>query len=164
MLKLCHNIGQLRFHELMEVYSQSNRDNARERYTHLDDSAALMQAEQDFYHYLSQVFFKTAGAVYALWEDHGTCISALRMEPYQDGFLLEALETHPAYRRKGFASSLIRAVQVQYRGKRIYSHVHKKNESSLAVHTACGFRKILDHGVYIDGSVTQNSVTLLWEE
>jgi len=77
----------------------------------------------------------------------GRYVSALRLEPYRDGLLLEALETAPEQRRKGFAAALIRAVQCFLEGKtKLYSHVDKRNLSSLKVHEKCGFRIVSEQG------------------
>ena len=77
--------------------------------------------------------------------------------------LLEALETAPELRRKGYAFSLmkesIRFLEAQGPVK-VYSHVSKSNSASLAVHSACGFKRVIEHAVYIDGSVMHNSCTL----
>lgn len=64
-------------------------------------------AEEDFREYLSQVFFAAEGAAYFILEEAGRYVSALRLEPYEDGLLLEALETAPEERRKGYAAHLI---------------------------------------------------------
>ena len=122
-----------------------------------------MQAEQDFYQYLREVFFPTAGAVYAVWEENGTYITALRLEPYRDGLLLTALETAPEYRRRGYAQKLIEAVLEELPGEKLYSHVSKTNAASLRTHISCGFQKILDHAAYLDGSVLRSSCTLCHE-
>ena len=45
-------------------------------------------------------------------------------------------------------------------GKRIYSHVGKRNAASLAVHEKCGFYQISDTAAYIDGSVDSKAYTL----
>ena len=90
----------------------------------------------------------------------GKYICALRLEPYCDGLLLEALETAPAYRRRGYAEKLILAAIAHFAGKKLYSHVSKRNVPSLCVHEKCGFRRILEYAVYIDGSVNQRSCTL----
>lgn len=121
----------------------------------------MLRAEQAFYQYLAEGFFSVPGAVYAIWQEQGVYISALRLEPYEDGLLLEALETAPAQRRQGYAERLIRAVQGEFPQK-IYSHVSKKNLPSLAVHKKCGFRQVLDYAKYIDGSVARNAVTLVY--
>ena len=101
------------------------------------------------------------GAVYALWVEDGRYRSALRLEPYEDGLLLEALETAPKYRRQGYAEKLMRAVQEAFPQK-IYSHVSKRNKASLAIHEKCGFRQVLDYARYIDGSVAHNAITLCY--
>ena len=163
MLILAQSIRDLSFSKLMGVYIEGNLENAEEFYPDLTEGQKLMQAEQDFYQYLNEVFFRTSDAVYAIWEEQGTYVSALRLEPYRDGRLLEALETAPPSRRQGYAEKLIRAVQDQFPNQRIYSHVSKKNAASLRVHEKCGFRRISEYAAYIDGSVNQRACTLCWE-
>ena len=161
MLKLATKMEQLKFSCLMEVYVEGNLENGAHFHPEASEQLQLMQAEQSFYAYLTQSFFRTPGAVYAIWEEQGKYISALRLEPYEDGLLLEALETAPAYRRKGYAEKLIRSVQERFPQK-IYSHVSKQNRASLKVHQKCGFRQVLDYARYIDGSVARNAVTLCY--
>ena len=164
MLKIAEKISQLDFRQLMEVYAQSNEENGRENYPDCSQGEQLILAEGDFYQYLRECFFSAPNAVYALWSHSGHYVSALRLEPYQDGFLLEGLETVPEERGRGYGAALIRGVQETGKWGKIYSHVRKGNEASLAVHKACGFRKVLDHAVYADGSVLYDNVTLLWEK
>lgn len=159
MLKIISKANELCFSDLMLIYEEGNRENAEKRYGRLDKNAALIMAEQDFYTYLHDVFFVTQNAFYALWVENGQYVSALRMEPYQDGFLLEALETRPGYRGRGFAKRLINSVLAGISG-RVYSHVDKGNIASLAVHDACGFRKISDTAIYVDGSTAPWCLTL----
>lgn len=161
MLKLATKMEQLKFSCLMEVYLEGNLENGAHFHPEASEQLQLMQAEQSFYAYLTQSFFRTPGAVYAIWEEQGKYISALRLEPYEDGLLLEALETAPAYRRKGYAEKLIRSVQERFPQK-IYSHVSKQNRASLKVHQKCGFHQVLDYARYIDDSVARNAVTLCY--
>ena len=164
MLYLAHSLSQLHFGSLMTVYGESNRENGREFWPEEPEMRQIQLAEEDFYRYLSQVFFQTRGAVYAVWEKNGRYVSALRLEPYRDGLLLEALETALELRRKGYAAALIRAVQGFLEGKtKLYSHVDKRNLPSLKVHETCGFRRVADFAVYVDGSVNQKMYTLCWD-
>ena len=101
--------------------------------------------------------------MYAVWEENGQYISAVRFEPYRDGILLEALETAPEHRGKGYAAKLVCAALLQLQLQKVYSHVSKKNTASLALHERCGFVKVLDYAAYIDGSVNRNAVTLCWQ-
>lgn len=155
MLYLANSLKQLRFGELMEVYIEGNGKQA--------ESGGLLQAEQEFYQYLRECFFQTPDAVYAIWVENNKYISALRLEPYKDGLLLNALETAPQHRNQGYACKLLNAVLTQFAGKKIYSHVGKENAPSLAVHKKCGFQKISDFAAYIDGSVDFKAVTLLYQ-
>lgn len=121
----------------------------------------LELAEQDFYQYLREVFFPVPGAVYCIWQEENAYVSALRLEPYRDGLLLEALETAPGERRRGYAEALIRAVLERFAPTKIYSHVGKRNYPSLKTHEKCGFRRALDYAVYVDGSVNRHCCTLV---
>lgn len=163
MLLIARKLKELSFGKLMEVYAEGNQENGRESWPDEHPSRQQMLAEQDFYDYLRQVFFTTPRAVYAIWQLDDTYVSALRLEPYRDGLLLEALETIPEHRRKGYGKALVNAVLENWPEVRIYSHVAKWNEASLQTHESCGFQKILDHAVYVDGSVHHNAVTLCRE-
>jgi len=163
MLRIMRSLSQLDFSQLMHVYEEGNISNGRELYPHLSSYEQLRMAEQDFYQYLMTVFFRQKDSFYAVWELKGHYKAALRMEPYSDGFLLCALETAPDSREHGYATALVLEV-LDYLSQQgsgtVYSHVSKRNQSSLAVHKKCGFEIIKDYAVYSDGSVLQNCFTL----
>lgn len=156
MLHIARAMKELNFGALMELYAEGNRENAVERYPELPPGQALAQAEQDFYQYLREVFFTVPGAYYAIWIADGKYVSALRLEPYKDGLLVEAVETAPEQRKKGYAEMLLRTALP---AQKIYSHVHKKNIPSLRLHEKCGFLRISEQAVYIDGSVNSRCCT-----
>jgi len=163
MLGIYHRLSDLDFEKLMALYQEGNRENALEQYPSLEPEEALRKIQAGFESYLREDFFSHKRAFYCLWEEAGQYLSALRLEPYEDGLLIQALETHPAHRRRGYASCLIRAVQKHLSDSVLYSHVHKRNQPSLAVHRACGFQEIADSARYIDGTVTGNACTLRWK-
>ena len=162
MLIIARSIKDISFGKLMDVYYEGNLENGRELFPDEPEYRQVALAEQDFYQYLQQVFFRTDGAVYLIWEEKGTYISALRLEPYRDGLLLEALETLPAMRRKGYAVHLVMEALKWVGGRKVYSHVAKRNTASLRTHEKCGFQKLLDYAVYADGSVNDSCCTLCW--
>ena len=162
MLISVNRLGNLDFRRLMDLYAEGNRANAEALYPDLAFNQGILSAESDFYGYLQEVFFQTKGAFYYIWEENGVYLSALRLEPYRDGLLLEALETHPDYRRMGYARKLIKAVLArlaEQERQSVYSHIHKRNTASLKTHLACGFQRISEQAVYIDGSVNGHSCT-----
>lgn len=163
MLIVVQNLRDLSFSQLMAVYEEGNRENAEEFWPNMEENQRLIRAEQEFYQYLKQIFFPTENAWYCIWEEKGRYVSALRLEPYRDGLLLEALETSPDHRRMGYAAKLIQSVQKHFVYEKIYSHVNKRNTASLRTHDVCGFRRIAENAVYADGSVTSRSCTLCWE-
>lgn len=164
MLTIANSLRQLNWAQLMALYEEGNRENGEDLYPDLPIGQQLLRAEQDFYAYLADCFFQQTGAAYYIWSESGRYVCALRLEPYQDGLLLEALETHPEYRGRGYAKKLIRAALETVAGERVYVHISRRNAPSIAVHTACGFRKILDHAVYADGSVLHSSDTYLYKK
>ena len=166
MLHLYTTLRQLPFEQLMTVYREANRENGKILAPFDSEARQRQLAEADFYDYL-RGFFAVPGACYATWEQDGEIQSALRLEPYRDGLLVEALETAPEQRRQGYATKLMQAVQQHLEREgtvRLYSHVSKKNAASLNVHQRCGFQIVSDCAVYIDGSVSANAYTLRYEK
>ncbi len=164
MLKWITNMKEISFPMLMEVYAETNRKTACVEWPELPEGFAIEKAERDFYDYLRNGFFRTDRSVYALWEVNGKYVSALRLEPYRDGLLIEALETAPLERRKGYGFALVQAVVCHIEGTKLYSHVEKQNKASLALHERCGFEKISDCAVYIDGSVNYRGCTMCFQK
>lgn len=163
MLKIARKLNELSFAKLMEVYEEGNQENGQDIWPDEPPWRQIALAEEEFYSYLQQVFFETDGAQYLIWEEAGRYRCALRLEPYRDGLLLEALETAPMYREMGYAAHLVSAAIEHVNGVKIYSHVGKKNTPSLRTHKKCGFRIISDEAVYVDGSVNNRSYTLCRE-
>lgn len=162
MLQICRRFSDLDVPKLMEVYRQSNLENGAFFYPRLSSAEGLFLVEEDFRDYLREDFFQRSGAFYCLWLEKGRILSALRLEPYEDGLLLQALETHPDYRKQGCARKLMEAVQQLLEEQTVYSHVSKENRPSLAVHRRCGFAVHKDSARYLDGSVSANAWTLRW--
>lgn len=166
MLIVVRSMRDLLVGQIMAVYEQSNLEQGRRRWPNEPEGRQLALAEQDFFDYLRQCFFTLPGAVVCVWQVDGRYASALRLEPWKDGLLLTGLETAPSQRGKGYACALIRAVQANLskRGEvKLYCHISKENAASIAVHEKCGFRRIHDYAVYLDGSVDTRSVTYKWE-
>lgn len=152
MLQIVRKLEDIPFSDLMAVYEESNRENGACRYPTKDKSLQLIEAEQDFYAYL-HAFFQQENSYYALWRQDGGLVSAVRVEPYQDGWLVAGLETRPDARRKGSAKDLLQALLAQMDLLPVYSHIAKSNIPSQNVHLTVGFRKMLTYSVYADGTI-----------
>ena len=163
MLLVYDRLSPIHFGQLMQVYAEGVAENGREFYPNLPENQQILRAEQDFYAYLQTGFFTQPGDLYCIWEENGAYVSALRLQRYQDGLLLEALETHPAHRRRGYARRLIQTVLEKLQPRKVYSHIGHWNTASQAVHQKCCFRKISDHARYADGSVNSHCGTYLYE-
>ena len=165
MLIMIDKLEDVNFRQLMEIYAETNCAYGRTRYSRLHENLQIIYAEQDFYAYL-KVFFSDKLSRYAVWSEDGAYKAALRLEIYDDGLLLSALETAPESRGKGCASLLIQAVllELQKGGSgKLYSHIAKTNIKSLSVHQKCGFRILSEHAVFLDGSFHEDHFTLYYQ-
>ena len=146
---------------LFSICQESLLERGRRDYPFASDGQALTQAELDLWEYLQTDFFPHHG-LYAFWENGDRLVSALRLEPYRDGLLLEALETKPEERCRGNAKALIAAVEKALHPCILYAHVAKGNLPSLKIHRKCGFTVESDYAVFIDGSVSSRFFTLCY--
>lgn len=164
MLLYAKSLKDLSFSKLMAVYLECNRENGAELAPEEPLERQDQIAEDMFYDYLKNTFFQEKKARYYIWAEGERYVSALRMEPFQDGYLLEALETAPEERRKGYGRKLVLAaldaLSKEFSGN-IYSHVSKKNIPSMQLHKSCGFIEHLDYAHYIDDSVNHRAYTLV---
>ncbi len=159
MLKIIRRPKELMYSEWMHIYEESLRKQGETAYPHLSAEEQLLRAEQDFYSDLRSF----------LTEDKGFCavydgIAAARFESYKDGVLLIGLETAPEARNKGVATELIKTVIKYFSAQAVttlYSHVDRHNAASLAVHRKCGFSRLEEFAVFVDGSVSYDFVTLV---
>lgn len=167
MLKLAKSMQELPFRQLMAVYQQSNIHTAQQRWSEYSPERGLLLVEEAFYEDLQCGFFSVPDACYCLWMVDGECVSALRLEPWKDGWLLTALETAPQRRNQGYACALLTAVQEHlkaYGAVQLYSHIHIRNTASIHVHERCGFRKLSDTARLLDGTITTQMRTYVYQE
>lgn len=167
MILWFYSLSELNFEELMSVYEEGNRENGTYLYPQESAATQMLLAERDFDDYLRQTFFRQKGAAYCVLAVDGSYISAARIEPFEDGYLLSALETRPGFRRRGYGQQLVNELidACVHRGNMpIYSHVNNRNVPSLNLHLQCGFRVHKDFARYLDGSVRVDSKTLLYKK
>lgn len=160
-LRVYHSIGELNFSSLMQVYSEGNEENAGYFYPSMPIEESIKLAQRDFKNFLDK-FFSISGNMCFVLEDGNEFLSALRLRPFDGFYYLEALETTPKHRRKGYAVELIKQVCSYLAGDDgkeviIRDCVSKKNFASLCAHKKAGFVIETEQGIdYEDGSRPQN--------
>ena len=159
MLEIIRSVSRFPFAAVMEIYSGSNGELARRQWPELPPEQGLYRAEQEMYDFLRYDFFPRQDAFCALWREGDIPVSAVRLERWRDGWLLEGLETRPDLRGKGYAGKLLEAVLPRVAGK-VYSHVHRENQASIRVHERVGFR-ISAGTAMLDGSFLPGYLTLV---
>ena len=165
MLKIVTTISELNIEDFLGVYREDILENGARFFPELSGADLLRKSEDSFLSYLREDFFRQMDAFYALWVLESRYVAALRIEPYADGLLLEALSTASCDRRKGYGYALVSQTLQYLRSsayKVVYSHINKKNIPSLELHKKCGFQQFSDSAKYIDGTVTQNSCTMCY--
>ena len=166
MILWFYSLNELNFEALMAVYEEGNVANGAERFP---EESAMMQkrlAEQDFEDYLRQAFFRQPGAAYCVYMENDSYITAARVEPFDNGYLISGLETRPDFRRKGYGRKLMENLISACKREGnlpLYSHVSQRNFASMQLHLQCGFRVFKDSARYLDGSVHSDSKTLIYE-
>ncbi len=137
--------------KLMDIYSESNYENTDYFYPdETDKDAAVQEVEERFLDFLKNDFFNIKDATYWILEINDVWVSALRTCQIQEGlFYLEALETRPDHRRKGYGSILLSSVADSLKEDgpfRLCSCVSKKNTASLKTHEKSGFQIVSEEG------------------
>lgn len=151
MLLRITNFNDLDPRKLMDVYAESNFDNTDYFYPdEADKELATRKVEKGFLQFLETDFFLHEDATYWILEDDGVWVSALRTCRIQGGlFYLEALETIPSRRKKGYGSLLLTGV-LDFMKKngpfRLCDCISKRNIASLRTHEKCGFRIVSEIG------------------
>lgn len=137
--------------KLMAIYRESNGANAKIFFPQIKNAAkARKKAETAYCDYIEKEFLSGKNA-YCILEENGAWVSALRLYKIDGGFyFIEALETAPKFRCKGYAEKLLNELIEKLKNTencKIYDCVSKKNTASLRVHEKCGF-KIVDENAF----------------
>lgn len=148
LLRFC-GLGELDMRRFLDIYEESTRENCEIFFPEDEPEAALIKGEAAFRDYLAEFFAEPGNTCWVLEED-GIWVSALRLSLIEEGFYyLEALETRPDSRMKGYASKLIGEVvgRLKELGPfRICDCVSKRNIPSIKTHLGCGFTIVSDEG------------------
>lgn len=150
MLKIVKSLRDLDYPQLLAVYREQL------------EKSAVRGREAAFYEDLS-LFLAKRDNVCCLWAPQGRYAACVRVERYRDGFLMTCLETAPECRRQGFAYALVKTILrnfSQHGDKRVYVHVAKNNHPSINLHSKVGFRTVSDSARLVDGTVSQNYMTM----
>ena len=152
--------------KLMDIYAESNFENTEYFYPdEPDKNAAVNKVESGFLDFLKNEFFKQTKAAYWVFEVDGTWVCALRTCEIHPGlYYLEALETKPDFRKKGYGSLLLSGVLEAMKAEgsfRLCDCVSKKNTASLKTHEKCGFQIVSEEGYdYLHGEADDHDYGL----
>lgn len=152
----------------LALYRGSSLKNCRHMYPgEPTEALALARYEGEYAAYMAGEFFRPDH--YCMAEAEGNAYySALRLYPQaeKNTFLLEALETHPDHRGRGWGSRLLKDTIAWLKENlgpvTVTAFVHKGNEASLRIHLACGFRREREYWEGPDGAVDPSHCTMVY--
>ena len=142
---------------LMDIYAEGNLENTDYFFPdEKDKDVAVKKVEEGFLDFLKNKFYKMEEATYWILEEEGLWVSAARTCMAQPGiFYLEALETKPDERERGYGSLLLAGIieTLKQGGSfKLCDCVSKKNIASLKTHEKCGFQIVSEEGYdYLQG-------------
>ncbi|SDB68867.1 GNAT family N-acetyltransferase [Butyrivibrio sp. INlla16] len=151
MLRKIMKYSDLDERKLMDIYTESNFENTEYFYPdETDKNKAVKLVEAGFCNYLKNDFYNLDDSIYWIYEEDGKWLCALRTNMIKPGlFYLEALETPPESRRKGYACRLINDVLEDMKNDgsfKLCVCISKKNIASLKTHEKCGFKIVSEKG------------------
>lgn len=165
MLEVFSALENISFEKLIDVYRNDIKSDAITTDIQPKYNVEGKSTQNDFYEYLQTDFFSGKNRFYCVWVEDNVYRAALRIEPYKDGYLFHALQTHPSYRRQGYAEKLVTATLAYLSGFGncvVYSHVYKNNQPSMQLHKKCGFIIQSDCAHFLDGTVTNRASTFVY--
>lgn len=157
MLICAKSLRELSLGRLMRLYEEDNLKRGKREWPHEPLPRQLALAEADAIEDLRR-FFWLPGTMQYIWQEDERYLSALRLEPWRDGLLLTALFTAPSDRGRGYATLLLSAV-LGGQNCPVYSHIDNTNRASIRVHEKCGFVRISDTAILLDGSASSRMGT-----
>lgn len=158
MIIIADSVRKIEFHKLILLCADEIEQTRIRRYKKYSIQQGLFQAESDFYHYLKSSFF-AVGGLYFIYEHDDRYVSAVRLEPYERGVLLNSLITKLEMRRNGYAEKLLHYALAYFEKTIVYSHVHVHNKPSRALHEKMGFKLSLEYARLLDGSLCNDYLT-----
>lgn len=143
-----NKIDDIDLEKLMDLYEESNWENLSmvkdlvgDNFDDFDENYLYEIVRKSYGDYISKDFLKVEKNFLAILIDGDKYLAGLRIFDEGEFFLLEALETNPKYRRRGYGERLVREViNLLTKGTEIRSEVAISNKKSLALHKKIGFK------------------------
>jgi ribosomal protein S18 acetylase RimI-like enzyme len=147
-LLVFHSFDNVNMKDFLSVFKESSVENATRWYPDLSQEEALQQYENGYIRYMQTDCGDEGGTLFIL-SDNEHYVSSLRLyAKAPKEYYLEALETHPDFRKKGYGKELLLQMQRHLREQDtdyvITAHVEKTNAASLNTHRAAGFEITAD--------------------
>ena len=154
--------------EFSGVYRGSALENCRGMYPQEPDGdRALARYEADHLAYMAGPFWEEGGVLLVLAGEDGRYLAAVKLYPGtgEGCWQMEALETRPGERRKGYGLRLLRETQgwlERAGGGTLLSHVGRGNLASLRTHEAAGFCRAREGWAQPDGGPAPAQCTMVY--
>lgn len=147
---ITNDIDRIDFEKLMDIYEESNCENIQKAYKIADGLDDFYEKEKiykiykdSYISYLKNEFLANKENYLVILKDKDVYLSGLRLHYRKDYYLIEALETNPNFRNKGYGERLVRDLLKEFKDKTVFrSEVSISNEKSLGLHKKVGFKVV----------------------
>ena len=167
MLLVLQSPGELDVPKLLAIYRESALENCQGMFPAETFAASLEQYEAGYAAFMREEFFAKPGRFWMAETADGLWASALRLLPLEEPntWMIEALETHPDHRHKGYAAQLltdtVRFLEETFGEIVLLSGVGKRNTASLQTHLHSGFIREKETWTE-DGETTNRCCTMAY--
>ena len=145
MLLVLQSPEELDVPKLLAIYRESALKNCQGMFPAETFADSLEQYEAGYAAFMREEFFTQPGRFWMVETADELWASALRLLPLEEPntWMIEALETHPDHRRKGYGARLladtVRFMEDTHGELVLLSGVGKRNAASLQAHLHSGF-------------------------
>ena len=161
MVSVIDEIDKLDFLKICDVYKDDLERKRKIRHRLIAKSEGATLVKQEYLRYLEDVFFGQYNGKLFVYQDYDRYLSAVCIEPFKDGLLLDSLVTVPEARRRGYAKKLIDYALDYCKTRPVYAHIHYNNKASRLLHEKIGFSLLCEYAHMLDGSIRNDHFTYI---
>lgn len=152
--------------EFLAVYKESAKINAPKWYPSLPFEAAVEKYESGYWDFMQDSFWDEKGILLVVSSGSHYMSAVVAYQKANNSFLIEALETAPNERGKGYGKNalkeMLKFLVSSYPDATVYSFTGKQNIPSQRTHESVGMTRIHDYWQDSSGAIDNTQITYVF--
>lgn len=165
-IMIFHDPEGLNKEEFLAVYKGSAEINAPQWYPDLPFEAAVQKYESGYWDFMQRSFWEEKGVLLVAHSDSHYVSAVVAYQKENHSFLIEALETAPNERGKGYGKIVLKEMLDflvhSDSNATVYSFTGKKNIASQRTHASLGMEKLHDYWQDESGTIDNTQITYVY--